>query len=519
MTLHFRSCLSSRQNNNNTRPKINVLGKTKKYNDFGFCQKGWVGNCITCFAAFARARDEVVLSTRRAVKAAIMMVWTYTFVLSVCLQLLKLYIAVAVSGFVVVVVDSNFFLTLKRKARVLKIRALRALDSTGAATGSAPADCAASRVAARPELWGIIAGHSGLVGAWRLTGVCRASREGAKEWLRTLPGLVVCGGVTTTRGEALTSDVWRLDLGELRWERMLSLTRERYAHACCAVRGGVVVLGAGVVLGQEEHFEHSASVEILGCNSAAAEEEFTILPLLSLGPISGSAAIAIDESESDQGQVLLLGGWVEDGGSSSAVHKVDLATGVCTPQPSLLSQHGVLLGRTAARLADGRIVCVGKCANSLQGTAQLLEPPPPELGSPSEASWQWRYLPGICVGREYGGGCVLSDGRFAVFGGTDYNSTTTASCEVLTLDAEIERWDPLQPMHEARQGFACAAIGGCVIVAGGQRSRSAEVYEEALGRWRRPSPRYPSSLDGQRADVTIECTTTHHASWLRTKTT
>jgi hypothetical protein len=31
------------------------------------------------------------------------------------------------------------------------------------------------------------------VGAWRLTGVCAAARVGAKEWLRTLPGLVLCG--------------------------------------------------------------------------------------------------------------------------------------------------------------------------------------------------------------------------------------------------------------------------------------------------------------------------------------
>ena len=36
------------------------------------------------------------------------------------------------------------------------------------------------RVFALPELWGIIAEHSGFVGAWRLTGVCVASREGGE---------------------------------------------------------------------------------------------------------------------------------------------------------------------------------------------------------------------------------------------------------------------------------------------------------------------------------------------------
>jgi hypothetical protein len=38
----------------------------------------------------------------------------------------------------------------------------------------------------------------------------------------------------------------------------------------------------------------------------------------------------INESESDQGQVLLIGGRVE-GYPSCAMRKADLATGVCTP--------------------------------------------------------------------------------------------------------------------------------------------------------------------------------------------
>jgi hypothetical protein len=42
-----------------------------------------------------------------------------------------------------------------------------------------------------PEIWARIAVFSGPIGAWQLTGVCRAAREGAKEHLRSLPGLVV----------------------------------------------------------------------------------------------------------------------------------------------------------------------------------------------------------------------------------------------------------------------------------------------------------------------------------------
>ena len=44
--------------------------------------------------------------------------------------------------------------------------------------------------------------------------------------------------------------------------------------------------------------------------------------------------------------------------------------------------------------------------------------------------------------------------------------------------------DILSPMHEPRRAFACAAVGECVIVAGGVGSKTAEVYEEGLGRWR-----------------------------------
>jgi hypothetical protein len=65
-----------------------------------------------------------------------------------------------------------------------------------APTTRATAKWATSRVVALPEFWTLVAEHSGLVGAWRLMRVCVAAREGAKAWLRTLPGLLVCGGCT-----------------------------------------------------------------------------------------------------------------------------------------------------------------------------------------------------------------------------------------------------------------------------------------------------------------------------------
>ena len=98
---------------------------------------------------------------------------------------------------------------------------------------------------------------------------------------------------------------------------------------------------------------------------------------------------------------------------------------------------------------------------------------------------------------------MLNDGRFAVFGGigvshVDGSIVTLDSCEALVLDNGAERWEPLPPMLEARCNFACAAVGRCVIVAGGQtddtRLSSAEVYEEAAGVWRRLPCTLPRAL-------------------------
>jgi hypothetical protein len=242
------------------------------------------------------------------------------------------------------------------------------------------------------------------------------------------------------------------------------------------VRGGVVVLG-GKSSDQEAAL---ATVEVL----KAGEHTFTALPPLSCGARTGSVALPIDESESAEGQVLLLGGCGEDGAAldeASRVVKVDLATGACTPHPPLLYSRD---GFAAVRLPDGRVVCAGGQDGAFVAimSAEVLEPP--EQGSPDEAAWRWRVLPHMSVQRDGAAGCVLSDGRFAVFGGLDMNNVDTASCEALTLDGD-ERWEPLPPMREARSEFVCAAVGGCVIVAGGNDSTAVDVYEEGLKRWRR----------------------------------
>jgi hypothetical protein len=328
----------------------------------------------------------------------------------------------------------------------------------------ARANWAVDRATGLPEVWALVAVHLGLVGAWRLMRVCRAARVGAKEFLSTLPGLVVCGGYSG----GVVRDVWRLDMATLRWEPMPALVTARYGPACCAVRGKRVVL-----CGYSSGGGNTSSVEMFSSEEGA----FVDLPPLSCGGIRGAAAIVVEESDSAAGQVLLLGGLMQDGEESSTVHLVDLATGVCTPgRPDLLRSRFAF---AAAGLPGGGIVCAGRYGGS---SAEMWGPP---VQGALDAAWIWRQLPAMGVARYGCSGCVMSDGRFAVLGGRSVGGVDTSSCEALAIGDDYAHWEPLLPMHDSRSGFACAAVAGCVIVAGGWGRRSAEVYDEVLGRWLR----------------------------------
>jgi hypothetical protein len=95
----------------------------------------------------------------------------------------------------------------------------------------------------------------------------------------------------------------------------------------------------------------------------------------------------------------------------------------------------------------------------------------------------------------------MSDGRFAVFGSGDHTgSLSTCEAPVFHGDNYADaHWEPLQPMHVAREDSACAAVAGCVIVVGGWGRKSCEVYHEARRRWIRlpcdvPSEGYLSKM-------------------------
>jgi hypothetical protein len=179
-------------------------------------------------------------------------------------------------------------------------------------------------------------------------------------------------------------------------------------------------------------------------------EAFVELPPLSCGVFSLAAACAVDESNSALGQVFLLGGCGENHEQTSAVRLVDLATGVCTLQAPLLHARSYF---AAAGLPDGRVVCAGgHCLLptvemwGVLSTAEVLGPP---LQGAHDAAWTWKSLPTMNVERRSCMGCVLSDGRFAVIGGSRTNYSYTSSCEVLSVVHDRD-WEPLPPMHDSR---------------------------------------------------------------------
>jgi hypothetical protein len=387
------------------------------------------------------------------------------------------------------------------------------------APAPAPGDgnwTAGQQVAALPEMWALFAEQGGdLVEAWRLTRVCKASEVGVKGWLGTLPGLVVCGGRTGGGGWGVTGLSWRLDLATMRWAPLPSLVSASAEHACCTVRGALVVLGG------RTHGGYSSRVEIL----SEGAEAFVNLPPLSRGKISGGTAIAVDESESAAGRVLLIVGVASPGGITSSVHLVDLATGICTPQPEMLNAH---YGFAAAKMMDGRVVCAGGRGPGYISAAALRNPGTapvaggglttpatlataevfgPPLQGGADAAWTWRALPDMSVDRFMFCGCMMCDGRFAVFGGGNpFTGLTMPTCEALTFHGDNyadAHWEPLLPMHDAREGSTCAAVAGCVIVAGGDGRTFCEVYHEARGRWLRlplpcdvPCEHFLGGIDG-----------------------
>jgi hypothetical protein len=79
------------------------------------------------------------------------------------------------------------------------------------------------------------------------------------------------------------------------------------------------------------------------------------------------------------------------------------------------------------------------------------------------SQWTWGALPAMGVGRQRSSACVMSNGRFAVLGGSVSNNKSASSCEALTV-GDNKNWGALPLMIDSRDGCAYMAVAGCVIV-------------------------------------------------------
>jgi len=145
-----------------------------------------------------------------------------------------------------------------------------------------------------------------------------------------------------------------------------------------------------------------------------------------------------------------------------------LATGVCIPHSELLQEAESV---AAARMLDGRIVAV--TGGKYKGKTMAEVWGPPEQAA-LDTPWTWSALPAMGAGRRRSSTRVMSNGRFVVVGGESeyvYNRMSSL-CEVLEL-GDNTHWGALPLMLDSRDGCACMAVAGCVIVAVGyQRETS-----------------------------------------------
>jgi hypothetical protein len=315
----------------------------------------------------------------------------------------------------------------------------------------------------RAEVWGV-------VGLWRLRGVCRAFRGWAQAELSSLPRVVAVGGLLA-RDDGdddgiATASVESLDLSTMRWSAagcMPSLPDPRAWHSVsCGADGRVVVCG-GWNYGGADEMEHLTSTALQwlpGTNTWSA------LPDLPAGR-DGAASVRLPD-----GRTMLIGGVDENDDQDLASVVVLAADGSGWSDLSLLAEARICAA--AALLPDGKVLVAGgiDIDGTALDTAELWDP----------ATQKWTALPPMAHKRIQPAACVLPSGRVAVVGGIGTDGDNRKDGEV--FDPAKREWEPLgaEMAYRHLDNSAVAVPGGLVVVSvddGGPN----ELYDEESGRW------------------------------------
>ena len=268
----------------------------------------------------------------------------------------------------------------------------------------------------RSEVWGV-------VGLWRLRGVCRALRAWAWAELSSLPRVVAMGGMVLDCSVLLpkavaTSSVESLDLSTMRWSAagcMPPLPDGRVTHSVsCSVDGRVVVCG-GINWGGADPMHHLASTALQWLPGTGVWSALPDLPARRVG----AASVWLRD-----GRTMLIGG--RDNNDQELASVVVLAADGSgwSDLPPLTEARAYA---AAALLPDGKVlVAGGKNGGDYDAalkTAELWDP----------ATQKWTVLPSMAHKRSHSAACVLPSGRVAVVGGLAQTVRVSRTARCLTL--------------------------------------------------------------------------------------
>jgi hypothetical protein len=342
-----------------------------------------------------------------------------------------------------------------------------------------------SRTFMQAQVWGV-------VGLWRLRGVCRTFRRWAQAELSSLPRVVAVGGIEGIINRlkwVATASVDSLDLSTMRWSSagcMPSLPDPRAWHSvsCCA-DGRVVVCG-GYNLSDDSLSADNDDDQMVHLGSTALQwlpgtGAWSALPGLPSGRVGAASVGLLD------GRTMLIGGLHE--GSVASVLVLAANGSGWSKLPPLT---GPRAGPVAVLLPDGKVFVAGGKSDGATDTALKTA----ELWDP--ATQVWTALPPMAHARASAAASVLPSGRVVVLGGRDTDGTTRKDGEV--FDPVKREWEPLGAEMAHRHGnISTLAVAGAVLAVGGAEDKiKPELYDEESRRWFRLPHAMAKPRDGVR---------------------
>jgi hypothetical protein len=328
----------------------------------------------------------------------------------------------------------------------------------------------------RAEVWGV-------VGLWRLRGVCRAFRGWARAELSSLPRVVAVGGLDAYASASSSAE--SLDLSTMRWSVagcMPSLPDPRAAHSVSCSADGRVVVCCGYNAGRADEMDHLMGTALQWLPGTGA---WSALPDLPAGRTSAASVGLLD------GRTMVIGGYDDQAEKPLASVLALAADGSgWSDLPPLMTARN---RPAAALLPDGKVLVAGgqsgAANDTIFNTAELWDP----------ATQKWTALPPMAHERTGAAACVLPSGRVAVVGGKRADDYVRNDGEV--FDPVKREWEPLgaEMAHDHINISAVAAAGGMLVVSVDEDDDPNELYDEESGRWFRlphamVKPRYGAGL-------------------------